>query len=280
MILFATHSPVSGLSRPRAAIVLAIILLAVVSTGVAQEGPAKKVPGAKEVQDELREWVLTRQLISREQSAWQEQKETWRNLNQIRREEIEQLGEFTSSAKTRVDELRTKQTELEKERAALRTWRGEASKEVEQLEKSLVPLLPLFPTPLRQTLREPLERLDAVPGDSDGSERSLQDRARDIILILQAYREFQGTITIDREVISLGGKEREVEILYLGMSRAWFVDLRDEISGTGIPSPEGWTWTEDPSLASTVRRAIAMRRNEAPPQFLEIPLQLGTEDAP
>ncbi len=242
-----------------------------------EEEPQISEPTAAEVQEQLKQWVLTRQLISKERSSWEEQKETWKNLNEIRTQESTQLQEFTSTAKARVQKLSEKQKSLSDEKKALRSWRTEAVEEVVYLETSLIPLLPTFPTPLRQSLREPLSRLE---GTKDDVERSVQDRARDVIVILQAYREFHNTITLNREVLPLGDQEREVEILYLGMSRAWFVDAQNKVSGKGLPSADGWVWTEDPALASTVRRAIAMRKNEAPPEFLELPLQLRTEEAP
>lgn len=224
---------------------------------------------AAELQEQLKQWVLTRQLISREKADWAEQKATWQSLNEIRRQEKEQLEEFTTAARKRIPQISAKKEALADEEKDLRQWRKDTLRGVDEWEGSLRPLLSRFPAPLRRSLRDPISRLEAGEGDDS---RPLQERVRDVVLILQGFREFQDSLTIDKEVLSLEGEEREVDVLYVGLGRAYFTDPSDSVGGYGLPSEEGWKWQVESSIAAEVRKAIEMRRNQIPPEFLTLPI--------
>lgn len=222
---------------------------------------------AGELQALAREWVEVRETSSREKSDWEETRATWQSLNSIRQSEIEQLDEFVLGAEERVGALTREKQQFARERNELRTWRKNTEDRVDAVEKSLVELLPRFPAPLRDSLEEPILRLE-----NPDPERALQDRTRDLVLILQGYREFDNSITIDNEVREIDGESREIEVLYLGMSGAWYVDTVARYGGVGIPTNDGWEWREDNAIAGKVRRAISIHRSEEVPGLVELPL--------
>ena len=190
-----------------------------------------------------------------------------KELNTIRKNEIEQLEEFITAAGERVDEIAEKRTANAEERKDLKAWRRGVESAIAGYEQRLRGLLPRFPEPLRAEAEEAIARLENPTEDAP-----LQDRTRDVLLVLQAFLEFQGGITIDTDVREIGGSKREVEVLYLGMTQAWYVDVTGEYSGHGVPTANGWEWTADDSLASRVRRAIRMQRKLAEPDFVELPI--------
>ena len=73
-----------------------------------------------------------------------------------------------------------------------------------------------------------------------------------------------------------GGARREVDILYLGMSQAWYVDAEAKYAGYGVPGETGWVWTEDNSIATSARSAIDIQARRATPAFVKLPLARGT----
>ena len=156
---------------------------------------------------------------------------------------------------------------LEQARIQLRTY----EMEINTLEQQIRPLLPRFPAPLRGKVEEALIRIESPDPD-----QPLQNRTRDILLVLQAYLEFQNSLTVESDIREIAGARREVEILYLGTSQAWYVDIDGKHSGYGIPADSGWTWTEDNSIAPRVRAAIDIQARRAAPTFVELPLARGS----
>jgi hypothetical protein len=254
--------PFAQTLRP-ALLVLAPLLLAPASRLAAQEA----APAPATVQQKTQEWIETRRLIGEETAAWQAEKATLSSLTDIRRKEIEQLGEFIEAGGARVDELAQKRAAFAKEESDLRAWRSDLDRRLASLEEGLRPLVPRFPPPLRQKVEESLLRLE-----SPDPESPLQNRARDLLLVLQAFVDFQNSVSLDREVREIDGERREVEVLYLGMAQAWYVDATGRHSGSGVPGEDGWTWSADPSLAPRVRAAVEIQARRAQPAFVELPI--------
>lgn len=233
------------------------------------------IPDAALLQKKTSEWIQTLRIIGEETAAWQEEKATLADLNTIRAKETAQLDEFVKAAESRVEELGTKKAALSQEQNDLKAWRAKLEADLSQLESDLRPLLPRLPAPLREKIGESLIRLESPEAD-----QPLQNRTRDLLLVLQACTEFQNQLTIDSEVREIGGERREVEVLYLGLTQAWYVDASGKHSGHGSPGDQGWTWTEDDSLADRVRSAIEIQSRRAVPAFVELPLsnQAGAKE--
>lgn len=244
-----------------------IVLSGIVSvpflSGLAQEDNSLD---AAMVQTKLQEWIKTEQLISREQSEWEAGKATLQDLNQIRSEETKQLREFGEAAKLRVSEIAEKRASFAGEKEELRQWRKELSSFVSEWEKKLKPLVSRFPPPLEEKIEPSLKRFKNPEPDVP-----LQNRVRDILLITQAAVSFDGTITVDSDLREIEGETREVQVLYLGLNRAWYATTTGSFAGHGQPTAEGWKWTEDNRLAATVREAIDIQRRAAPPAMVTLP---------
>lgn len=233
----------------------------------------KPSPGSL-AQKKVEEWVLTRQLISKESSEWETEKQTLSGLNEIRTKETAQLDEFIQAAEERVEEIDKKRSEFSDTEQELKTWRRDIETNVAQFEERLRAEIPRFPPPLRVQVEEALLRLE-----SPDPERPLQNRVRDVLVVLQSYVNFENTITVDAELREVDGTDREVDTLYLGLSQAWYVDRSGKFAGTGVPTSEGWKWTPDKSIASKVRRAIEIQTKTAQPGFVELPFtNVSTEN--
>lgn len=270
MLLINNMPPVRFIVR---LFVPAILVMTAAAPLAAQEAaaPGAALPPAGEVQSKLEQWVKTRQLISEESAAWEVEKSTLTGLNEVRLRETEQLDEFITAAGSRVAAIDAQRSQFAEDEVALKAWRSVMEKEVASLEQQIRPLLPRFPAPLRGKVEEALIRIESPDPD-----QPLQNRTRDILLVLQAYLDFQNTLTVESDIREIAGARREVEILYLGMSQAWYVDIDGKHSGYGIPADSGWTWTEDNSIAPRVRAAIDIQARRAAPTFVELPLARGS----
>lgn len=219
------------------------------------------------LQEKLGEWVETRKTISAEKADWASEKGNLENLNAIRKRESEQLAEFVTAAGERVDELAKKRAEFADEEKDLIAWRRDLEDQVVKFEEKLRPILGRFPPPLRSKTEEALIRVESA---DEGV--PLQNRIRDVLLLTQAWLEFHNSITTDVELREIDGEKRELNVLYLGATQAFYVDASGRYSGYGVPGDDGWTWTEDKSLASRIRLAIDVKSRSETPQFVKLPI--------
>lgn len=239
-------------------------LLLLAEAGFSQEGPP---PKASKVQQKLEQWVKTRQLISHESSDWAEGKVTMLQLNEARKLEIAQLQEFTKAANHRITEIDTNRNSAKAETAGLTSWRTTLEGQISAQELQLAKLIPRFPLPLRDKVEESILRLE-----SPDLQRPLQNRTRDILLILQAYLDFQNVLTLSSEVREFEGTKHQVDVLYLGMSQAWYSDSSGSHSGYGRPGASGWVWTNEPAIAQQVRDAVEIQSRRKAPAYVELPI--------
>ncbi len=230
---------------------------------------ATELPSAVEVRTKLEQWVLTKQITSAESAAWASEKANLGELNGLRRQEIEQLKAFAVAVGERVTELAGKQEAFVEEEKNLKTWRRELEATVADLESRVRAMIPVFPQPFRDEVTEAITRLEE---SDEAADAPIQQRARDVMMVLQAYQKHQNEITVLTEVREMGGQRREVEVLYIGLHEAWYVDASGRFSGVGQPTVTGWQWREDNGLASRVRQAIELQARRAEPAFVTLPI--------
>ena len=230
----------------------------------AAEGDETVVP-ASLVQESLRQWVEVKKLASEELAEWEAEKNSLADLNELRKREIASLDEIIEAAGSRLTDAEQQRESLLAEEDALKAKRARLEDAVVAAEAQLRPLVRRFPPPLMTKVDEVVARLEAAD-----PEATLQNRFRDVLLILQEVTSFDRSITVDAELMDLDGKQVSVDVLYLGLSRAWFVDQEGGRAGTGLPGDEGWVWTTDNAMASEVGRAIAIYRKESPPAYTNL----------
>lgn len=228
-------------------------------------------PSAAEVQEKVRQWVRTQQLISEEQADWEAEKQVLADLNELREREVAELDELIAAAGTRLTDAETQRDELLAEEQSLRERRAELEKGIAALESAARELLPGLPSPLREKLGGAIERLES---GEDKADVPLQNRYRDVLAVLIEVGTFQSSPKLHTELRELDGKSVEVEVLYLGLATAWFTDRTGKYAGAGRPGEDGWTWTSQPELAAKIRKAIEVYQKKASPELIELPLQL------
>lgn len=246
------------------------------ATGQDAAPPAKPVePVPAVVQEKIRAWVETKKQIGGEAADWDAEKRSLDDLNEIRRKEIAQIDELIAAAGDRLKDAEKQRTELLAEEESLRIWRATVEERIVKLEADLRAQLPKFPPPLREKAGDAIARLEDPQPDTP-----LQNRYRDVLAILGEVGNFQSVLTIDTELREIGGAQIEVDVLYLGLAQAWYVDRTGKHAGSGRPDATGWQWTDEPALAGRVRDAIAIQRKLAPPAFVGLPFSAASTPAP
>jgi hypothetical protein len=95
----------------------------------------------------------------------------------------------------------------------------------------------------------------------------VRDALRALLATVSKAEAFNRRVTRTREVRN----GREVDVLYLGLARAYY--LGAGTAGLGQPGPDGWTWHEQPDLASPLKNALAVLDKKRPPETVRLPVQ-------
>lgn len=244
-----------------------LVLLAVASVApLASAQDAAKPVTAESLEKTADRLFQAQKATSSEAAEWQQQRKLFTELIEIRKAEIAKIEASTSEARDYVEQVRERSTELTTEEQERKRWRRDFEQQVAGLEERIRPVLPMLPKPLRDQVGQSATRLEQPAPEAD-----LQERFRDVLAILAAVQDFSDKITIATEIREIGGRETEIEVLYLGMNQAWYSDRAGKVAGTGRPDPSGWVWEEDASVGRKVREVIAIHRKELPPAMARLP---------
>lgn len=232
--------------------------------------------GADSVLDDARstleKWVETRQLIGKTKSDWQTDKELLAQTAELFKRELQSIQEQRNA-------ISTNNTQVDKERAEAAASLRAANESLETIEtfaagfeRQLVQLVPRFPAPLQDIVKPFLNRL---PSDASNSRLTAGERVQALVGILNEIDKFNNAVTILSERRkNEKGEDVSVDTLYVGLGAAYFVNTTGDLAGIGVPGAQGWEWTIQPELATSVQEVIRIYRNERSARFVGLPVTI------
>lgn len=218
-----------------------------------------------ELREAVRGWIEIEDRISAESADWQVEKDRTARLLALYREELKLLDEELEKAGTSAGGHEERMAAVGKKLERLRVAQDRVKETVAAAVPRLSKLAEQFPDPLRAEAADDLATLEAWRvGDAP------RDGLRALLGVLSRADAFHRRLTRTREV--RGG--REVEVMYLGLARAFFVGSGK--AGVGVPGLKGWKWTERPELAGELEKALAMLDQKRAPGVVKLPMQVGS----
>jgi hypothetical protein len=225
------------------------------------------------MRDTLDRWVETRRIISEEQRDWALGKELLESRLDILKRDIDGVKAKIADAEKSIGEADRKRADLVAQNDALKATSGELAKLAADFETKTKDLVRRLPDPIKEKVRPLSQRL---PEDPAASSLSLSVRFQNVVGILNEVNKFSREITVTSEVRKLSdGTSAEVTAVYLGIAQGYYIGAGGKIAGFGTATPEGWTWTAANDAAPAIGKVVAILKNEAPAEFVKVPLKLN-----
>lgn len=224
-----------------------------------------------ETQSLIQEWVQTEQLISKENRTWQLEKSSIENILKILNAEQRELNAQISQAQEIASKADEERAALVDQLATYQNVSELIQNQFVDYERQLLLIAAYLPPILKNELGQRIARLDSTP---QGASLSLSERAQTLLSILSEINAFDTRMTLTTELIDNADRSIEVQVLYFGLSRAFFVNENGSIAGVGVPEDGGWRWQQIANLAPSVRRAIDIHETRMSPQFISLPMGL------
>lgn len=224
----------------------------------------------KELETLTSKWIEVEKTRSLETSDGEYQIETLQHLQTILKDQVadwKSQVEKLESTMGRSDEERQKllavREELDLKREGARQRLGRIVRVLRRLEARL-------PQPLREELEVPFRRMAL-----ERKEDAWMDHAISALTVLKSVRGFHHRVTFAHQDIQLEGKELTVQVIYLGLTRAYFASLDGERVGVGTPGEDGWRWKLDSSNADEIRHAIVLAQGESSDlRLVQLPVEV------
>ncbi len=241
---------------PRTALILLLLSLRL----AAQETD----PSVIDLRETISKIVDTQTLESKERLDWQARKAEMQALLELHQRELallqEELDQAGQSAPGHDDSTEALKAEIE----TLKTSRRATVEAVARNVPRAISLAKFFPVPLLKDTETELATLSAWK-PSDEPREALQS----VISLLDKAQQFNRRFTRTSEIRD----NREVEVLYLGLARAFYAD-RNSNAGIGQPGANGWIWKSRPEIHPALTTAFATLDKKLAPSMVLLPLQL------
>jgi hypothetical protein len=252
------------------------LVLLLVATGSYGE-PAAAREDIKTLDGLVERWMALRTTIAEEKRDWDARRGQWEDEIALLEQEaatlmkeIDEGGSFASSVENtraealarteRMDgELRKLRAVLDRAEADLRRWR-------ERIPPGLMASATGF---------------DALPAMQREAETlPVTKRAQTVAALYTQIETLQNRFHATREMLVAGGTRRQVDVLYVGLARAFAVSPANDWAAVGVPSDTAWTWTPAIQDAAAVRRAIDVLNRQETAQLVPLPMQVAEEGEP
>lgn len=220
-----------------------------------------------ELRETISKIVDVKSQVSKEMSDWQSRKAEMSELFSLHQRELTLLNEELEKAGQSAGGYDEMKQAAEQEIQVLKEARRAAREAVARNQPRMLTLAKRFPAPLLDDTE--VERIALESWTPDAEPR---DGLQAILGMVAKAEQFNRRVT--RSTEERGG--REVEVLYLGLARAYYAD-RSGNAGFGEPATDGWKWSERPGLNGEVVKAFDELDKKRPPELVELPVKI-TQD--
>ena len=180
----------------------------------------------EETRNVFQELVETRQQIADAQAQWSLQKQSLQDTVELLNLEIELLEE-------RIDATEAESTQAEKDRIRLNGEIEELKEAsavvadvIRSLEGRIVTLMNALPVEVKSKLERLTNRIPDRNTPENRIRASLGERMQNIVGLLNQLEVFNNGVHVLTEVREIGGQNITIQVLYIGLSQAYFLTGR------------------------------------------------------
>jgi hypothetical protein len=220
-----------------------------------------------------------RETIAQEKQHWAEQRQQWE-------QEIDLLEREADSLQKEIDQGSGQASSVERERADVLARNETMAAELDDLrsvlsraEADLRQWKVWIPEGLQGGLASAFRALPE--SEPQASRRTLVQRAQAVVALYSQIESLQHGFHRTREILATAeGTRRQVEVLYIGLARAFAVSPDDTWAAIGLAGKEGWTWRPQVDQAGAVRSVIAVFSQRETARLVDLPMGITGESRP
>ena len=229
-------------------------------------------PLIQNTQMHIKEWVLTEKLISEEQFDWEAERELLNDSIYLLENKIQIIDHSLDVAKEALANSRLQGDFLDKKSESLKKSFQLLKNELIQIETQLLKLFAVLPQSLQNQCFEEQRKLLRDPEVAHLPEI---ERLEIVLEMLKKIEAFNQNINVFFELHQMpDGQIVEVQVLYIGLGAAFFIDNKAQYAGWLHSTHQGWIPELNSSIASEIRNAIDAYERNNTSRFVELTVNL------
>lgn len=226
----------------------------------AQSGNQERI---EQTQQAVTDYVFLRQQIAEKKSEWRVYEDVTQRRIDFFQSEIEQLRAEMAAAQSEISSAQETIDAKKQEIAQLKAANNVVLDAAPALEARVRAIAEYLPSPLQTKLRTLLSQL--------GQPRQAAQRMAIVIGALNEIDKFNSEWILDGTQVN----NISVDVLYMGLSMAFYADERGTVGGILKPAKGEWQRVEYDNLAPNISTLIKYYQGEIKPTvFSPLPLEV------
>lgn len=252
-----------GMRGRCAALLVGVALLAPLPGRAAETNAVSTLEGL------VRQWVDLRGAVAAEVRARDEQERQLQSEARLLEKERAALQSERDGLAAELRRTAQEQQDQAERESKLRAALGAFNPSLERAEADLTRWRARIPEPLAAPLAADFAKLSGTNDPSAGAVQRLQ-----IALGLYGQIEdLQRNVHVVKQLLpEASGSRREMDVLYLGLARAFAVSSDGAQAAVGVPGTDGWRWESRPALAHPIRAVIESQGRSRRHEVAALPL--------
>jgi len=219
----------------------------------------------------VQQWVDLEYETVEAQRVWQETKSRMEQECNIVQQRITQLHEQRQELEAGYTNPLVEIEELQRENEATKKTILLLKKQLDAQEAALTHLLSQVPEILQ---KEGMKLRDWPSLNND----SVAERLQRLLTAFKDFEEMQNQYYSRREIVTINQQQRqEVDVVYIGLSRACAVSKNNDWAAVGYPGESTWVWNECSERAPEIRQIILGLDSPTALQLSHLPLTMQEE---
>ncbi len=228
------------------------------------------LPGLRTYEDLVSKLVDLKCQLGKEQEAWKEQEVWLKQEKELLLKEKGMLEREIADAKEEEGSVKIERAELLERKKVLQESLDRCLPAITRAEANLKKWHELLPSVLAKPLQKAFDRLGKA------HERSIPKRLQVILALFEEIERLGSGVHVVKETLEVSpGRKQEMDVVYLGLTRAFAVSVDNKIAGISRPGKNGWKWDWRPEIAHNVRKAIDSYNSKEMAVFVHLPVKVA-----
>lgn len=247
----------------------------IISFSMYGQQSAQPETSAAELKTMISERIKTQRQIAQSKSQWRTEKATLEFDLSRMKDELKFFKDSIQSLQSTESATLNEREQLLSQKSALEEIEKAWMERLPALEKRVVQLAERFPDPLKQKISPALKRIQSTSPSSSG----LNSRLQALVAIVGEADQFHSSVQTHDQMIELNGNEEfQVQVIYIGLTQAFFVNDKGDLAGYGKSATSGWTWVAQNKLGSRIQELIRIHQGELAPDWKNMPIEFNQND--
>lgn len=224
-----------------------------------------------EAREDWDRWIELQKTIQKTQADWLVEKEALRQMSDLLRTQRDLLKTTLDRAKEEASAGDQERRKLSVRQSRLVQVEAELDRVIRVAEERGRKLSEQFPPPLKQKVGEFLARM---PQEGQETSLGLGRRMQNLLAFMNEADKFNVVLTLTKELQPISGAEVQVDVMYLGLASAFYVDPEGRRAGVGYPGEQGWKWEPRDDQCVQIKKLMDMYRGDQVPALVNQELEV------